>query len=329
MRCADVPLPTWSTDPAAAVRFSLDRSAGAIHSLVYASPLVVIDQFRAEPRHTLWRDVCVARSPMIVFARRAVEIHQDGGARFVASPVVASLYNRGQQYERSPIEEADFSDAFHFAPGLVREAIAAYDDSVHDREELFVNGAFPVSARTYLLQRSVFLYASRGAHADPLLIEEGAMAVLEACVAEAHRAWTTKRRRARAATENKRRDAVHTAQRLIAAEPTRLYSLDDLSEAVELSCFHLCRLFRSHTGMTIGEYLHRQRLRRSLEDLEHNDVELTTVALKHGYSSHSHYTSRFGREFDMTPSDVRRALVDARLLGLKQNCGSIDQRRRA
>lgn len=314
MRCADPPLPTWSTDPLARERFQSDCSRGAVNTPVYVSPLVVIDQFRAEPHHALWRDVCVARSPMVVFARRAVEIWQDAGERIIASPVVGTMYDRGQHYERTPIEESDYSDAFHFAPGLVRDAIAEFDPAARDRESLFPCGSFPVSASTYLLQRSVFLYASRGAHPDPLRVEEGAMAVLDASLADAFRASSRPRRHARSATDRKRRDAVLAAQRIIAADPARLYSLDDLSESVDLSCFHLCRLFRSYSGMTIGEFIHRQRLRRALEDLEQPDLELTTVALKHGYSSHSHFTSRFGREFERTPSDVRRTLLDARSL---------------
>lgn len=312
MRCAEATLPTWSTDPPTSSRFASDIASGAINAPVYASPLVVIDQFRAEPRHALWREVRVARSPMVAFARRAVEVRQEGGPRIIASPVVATLHNRGQEYDRAPIEDADFSDAFHFAPGLVREALAEFDPEALDREALFPHGSFPVSAATYLLQRRVFLYALRGAHPDPLRIEEGAMAVLEAGLKDAHRAWSTPRRPARHETDAKRREAVHEAQRIIAADPTRLHSLDALSEAVDLSCFHVCRLFRVYVGMTIGEFTHRLRLRRSLEDLERHDVDLASVAQKHGYSSHSHYTARFGREFERTPSEVRRMLLSSR-----------------
>jgi AraC-like DNA-binding protein len=223
---------------------------------------MVIDRFRVRPDHDMWCGVSVARSHMIVFARRAVEIEQAARRRLVASPVIATLYNRGQEYRRTPIEDEDLNEAFHFAPGLVRDAIAAFDPSVLDREDVFAHGSFPVSASTYLLQRRVVLYAARGPHADPLRVEEGALQVLER----------------------------------------------SLADAVELSPFHLCRVFRAHVGMTIGEFVHRERLRRSLGELERASIDLTEVALKYGYASHSHFTSRFGREFNATPSTIRRAL---------------------
>ncbi len=309
MRAADSLLPTWSTDPGAGAAFTEDRARGALNAPLYASPRMVIDRFRVRPDHDMWCGVSVARSHMIVFARRAVEIEQAARRRLVASPVIATLYNRGQEYRRTPIEDEDLNEAFHFAPGLVRDAIAAFDPSVLDREDVFAHGSFPVSASTYLLQRRVVLYAARGPHADPLRVEEGALQVLERSLADAHDAWSQHRRRGVSpSTPSGQREAVRQALRIITAAPERRMTLDELSDAVELSPFHLCRVFRAHVGMTIGEFVHRERLRRSLGELERASIDLTEVALKYGYASHSHFTSRFGREFNATPSTIRRAL---------------------
>jgi AraC-like DNA-binding protein len=50
------------------------------------------------------------------------------------------------------------------------------------------------------------------------------------------------------------------------------------------------------------------RLRASLEAIAERSLDLTSVALDHGFSSHSHFTAAFRREWGMTPSDWRARL---------------------
>ena len=82
-------------------------------------------------------------------------------------------------------------------------------------------------------------------------------------------------------------------------------SLSDVGEEVGLSVFHLCRLFKRRMGTTIHRYLTRLRLRTALEMLGTPGVDLTRVALALGFSSHSHFTDCFRREYGITPSRFR------------------------
>jgi AraC-like DNA-binding protein len=89
-------------------------------------------------------------------------------------------------------------------------------------------------------------------------------------------------------------------------------TLEDVGRAVGVSPFHLCRLFRAVTGTTIARYRHTLRLRAALERVARPDADLSAVALDHGYSSHSHFTAAFRREFGMTPTEFRRAAARSR-----------------
>ncbi len=52
-------------------------------------------------------------------------------------------------------------------------------------------------------------------------------------------------------------------------------------------------------------YLTRLRLRAALEKLAEPRVDLTVLALDVGFSSHSHFTRSFQREFGLAPSQAR------------------------
>jgi AraC-like DNA-binding protein len=56
------------------------------------------------------------------------------------------------------------------------------------------------------------------------------------------------------------------------------------------------------------------RLRASLEPLLDGTTPVTDIALAHGYSSHSHYSSAFRAALGMTPSDARQARHGPRLM---------------
>jgi AraC-like DNA-binding protein len=75
---------------------------------------------------------------------------------------------------------------------------------------------------------------------------------------------------------------------------------------VHASPFHLARVFRERAGVPVHRYLTRLRLRAALERLSDGADDLTALALDLGFSSHSHFTDAFRREFGRSPSDVRR-----------------------
>ena len=107
------------------------------------------------------------------------------------------------------------------------------------------------------------------------------------------------------AMSKRQRAAVDQAERLLSARFEASLSLGDIAQRVGLSPYQLCRAFRSATGRTLGEYRQHLRIRSSLERLSETSESITDIALGLGFSSHSHFTYSFRREFGFAPSTVR------------------------
>jgi AraC-like DNA-binding protein len=88
-------------------------------------------------------------------------------------------------------------------------------------------------------------------------------------------------------------------------------SVQDIASAVGTSPFHLCRVFRAHTGRTMHEYRAELRVRLALEMLEASgrNTSLSRVAHDAGFSSHSHFVLAANRYGGATPSALRRSLA--------------------
>jgi AraC-like DNA-binding protein len=83
--------------------------------------------------------------------------------------------------------------------------------------------------------------------------------------------------------------------------------LAEVAARLEVSPFRLCRTFRRETGSTVHRYRNRLRLAASLELLRQTRGGVTDVALSLGFSSHSHFTAAFRKEYGGTPREIRRA----------------------
>lgn len=99
--------------------------------------------------------------------------------------------------------------------------------------------------------------------------------------------------------------AVRRARLILASGLETAPGLDELAAAVGYSHFHLCRIFKARTGMSVTDYLHRLRLNEAVLELQLGTEDLSSLAYRLGYSSHSHFTDRFRRFYGMTPSTFR------------------------
>jgi AraC family transcriptional regulator len=101
------------------------------------------------------------------------------------------------------------------------------------------------------------------------------------------------------------RDLAERATALIARSLAQPLSLPRLAERLRTSPFHLARVFRAQTGFSVDAYGRSLRLRAALERLPAYTDGLTALALELGFSSHSHFTEAFRREFGVAPSVLR------------------------
>lgn len=264
---------------------------------------VQVGVFRCHPDHPSFGDSGPTNTFCFVFPRTSVLIALRDGHPFVADPNVITLYNRDQAYRRAAISpDGDRSDWYAVSEDVLRDAIRRHDRRAaesNDRPIRFARAA--ADAATYREQRQLFV-AIRDARAiDELFVEERVLGLLERVLASAYGDRTG------TATPNKRaQDLVAAAQEVLGrrfAEPLRLA---DFAREINCSVYHLCRSFQRALGVTLHAYRDELRLRNALERLE-EAADLTALALDLGYSSHSHFTSRFHRLFGESPSSTRVA----------------------
>jgi AraC-like DNA-binding protein len=87
-------------------------------------------------------------------------------------------------------------------------------------------------------------------------------------------------------------------------------SVTDIAAAVGTSPFHLCRIFRAHTGRTMHEYRTELRLRMALEHLASSaGMNLSQVAHELGFASHAHFVRVCQAHFGMPPGALRKRLA--------------------
>ncbi len=271
-------------------------------TVVFSSPLVEVGAFRCDVGHPCFRDSGPTEHNLFVFPRTSVVIQHEHERPFVTNPNVVTMYNLGQAYERRPVStRGDDCDWFGVDRSLALDVVRAFDPGIDDRAD----GPFRFSrvmsdAGTYTGQRRLFDRIQTGT-VPRIVVEETVVRLLERVVRQSYRSETIRPEE----LSVRQRDAVHQAERLLSVRFEDALSLDEIARRVDLSPYQLCRAFRSRTGRTLGEYRQHLRIRSSLERIRETSESITEIALGLGFSSHSHFTFAFRREFGFAPSSVR------------------------
>jgi AraC family transcriptional regulator len=281
-------------------------SENSASRILFSGPTVAIGEFRCPPGHRLWCDENIARGVLLVFPRVPVGIEQAGREKVLADSNTVMFYNAGQTYRRRLVcPRGDECEFFVIDGAAAADAVRRSDPRGADSPAApfpFVHG--PGDSRAYILQRRLCDRVRAGTAAEPLEIEETAMDLLGAAVAAACR---VRRRpmRHRQATSRAHADLAEAAKALLSRRLAEPLALGDIARAVHSSPYHLCRIFRRHTGDTMHHYRDRLRLRAALEALADGRCTLARLALDLGYCNQSHFSDAFGREFGITPSAFR------------------------
>ena len=218
-------------------------------------------------------------------------IRHECGDRFVADPTVVTFHNRGRVYRRWRIaEEADRCDWIAYADDIVAEAAGERPRMRDRRPDWFPSDFAFAASDVYVRQRRLFERLTAG-EADAVEVEEQSALLLDRALGAAPHAAIPRRREL---------EAIHHARATIAADPASVVSLRALSRRADMTPFQFCRVFSRISGETMTSYRLRLRLLSSLESLRAGSG-ITDVALTHGFSSHSHFTSAFRRAFGITP----------------------------
>lgn len=274
----------------------------AVAKVLFASPLVKVSDFSCDaPRSGRGEERCHELASVTII-RRGVHAFHARGREALAEPGVALLYRSGEAYALShPYERGvpDRSTCIEFDRALLEEVFGK-----RPRER---DLGTPLSPATQIFNFQLLSLLGDGT-ADRLAGEEAAMGLLQ-CVGAEFAARPESR--SLAATGQRRAEQ---ARAFIAARPEAAHTLEEVATAAACSPFHLARLFKRHTGMTIRGYRLRLRLALALQEVADGAPDLAAVAVRAGFADHSHMTSSFQRIFGSAPSALRKRLGGRRLL---------------
>jgi AraC-like DNA-binding protein len=239
----------------------------------------------------------------IAFIRAGVFVQHVGKQRVVADPSRVVFFSPGLPYRVShPADSGDECVVFAPAAGLVREAMQPHDRAAADvPAPTLPVGGVEADPRWFLLQ-SLLLRALVRDEVAPLAVEELACRMIGELLAAAYHDRTPQP----TATQAAHRDLADAARVVLNGTYRQRLSLSDVATRVHSSPYHLCRVFRRATGLTLSRYVNRLRLREAAARVADDERDLTRIAISCGFYDHSHFTNAFRREFGVPPSAVGR-----------------------
>jgi AraC family transcriptional regulator len=273
------------------------------------TPHVKVGAFRCAVGDPRFRDSGPTENHLVAFPRNGVWIRQAGSRRIVADPRVVTIYNRGQEYERAPIcPDGDRSDWFAVAPEHAFAIVREHDPRASVNEcSFFRFVATATDAALYLQQRRLFQRLERG-EMERFEAEEAVLALVGAVIASAAVTAGRSDKMSRKQT-SARRALVDAAQAELARTVSHATDVTELAQRLDTSPYHLCRVFREGTGLTLHAYRLDLRMRTAMERLADARADISRIALELGFSSHSHFTSAFRARVGMTPRDCQVRLL--------------------
>jgi len=268
---------------------------------IYETNFIRVGLFRCPPEHPMFEDSGPIDGNLLVFPRTSVYIQHAGGEPIVTSPNVVMFYNQGQVYRRYKISErGDQCEWFAFDGQVIVDALRPFDSKIEAHAERPFRLTHGLSDTTcYLLQRKVVEHLLNEVQPDELFIEETMLWILERIMEKVYQKTPQTRK-----DTSDQRDRVLAVQAALTTRFQEHLSLEKLASEFDYSPYYLCRIFRQHTGLTIHQYLTQVRLRTALEWITDNECNLTDLAFRLGFSSHSHFTMAFRKAFGVPPTHV-------------------------
>lgn len=83
-------------------------------------------------------------------------------------------------------------------------------------------------------------------------------------------------------------------------------SVETCAAAASYSTFHYCRLFSSHTGMSVREYINKRRVSEAAKLIKDTELPLKEIGYRCGFNSQESFTRVFKRVFHLSPRSYRQ-----------------------
>lgn len=278
---------------------------------LYRSPLVRVSDYNClSPRNSPEAEE-YSECNSIVLMRHGVFCKHFGRRRSITATVnQAIFFSKGSTYRIShPSDCGDRGTTFELPTRILNDIIRELDPAIDDRPDnpfSFVTG--PCDRNIFWRHRAlVRQLENAGSHPlEPLWIDVIAIQLVTDVLEIAFARQGASRSQHHDGTAADHAERTEAAKMYMASRIGERIMLDDIAREVHSSPFNFARIFRRQTGVPLHRYLMQLRLRSAMERLLDGTEDITCLALELGFSSHSHFTETFRREFGCTPSEVRR-----------------------
>lgn len=232
--------------------------------------------------------------------------HDAPNRQAIGTPSHAVFFAADTPYRLSfPGAKGDTAIILRFDDALAEEHVER-----RANRALASNGLLDAEA---LMSRSLLCARLKETNSDPFEIETRGLDLLEMSFCAMRPPYVFKR----AGSEARWARTVARMSEAVAAAPAKRWTIDRLADIAGQSPYHLCRTFRERTGVSVYDYVLRERLAASLLPVL-DGCDLTSVALDTGFASHSHFTARFREFFGATPAELRRRAKADGLIHLRK-----------
>jgi AraC-like DNA-binding protein len=241
----------------------------------------------------------------IVLPRAGAYQRRDAHGTFLADPNHILFYNAGEPYDIShPVGSEDSSTVFIIKPAVLFEMIQAHHPAVENNPQRLFQSSH-IIFKSYLQILQYQLLRTQPHRFDTLAVEEQILSLMSEILRASHHGRTCHQKPSPGTLRAHSEQTQHVKMFLNAHIQSPL-QLKHISSAVHLSPFHLCRIFKQNTGMTLHQYVKRLRLFNAAEHmLEHPAARLDLLALEYGFSNHGNFSTAFRQVFGINPSELR------------------------
>ena len=106
--------------------------------------------------------------------------------------------------------------------------------------------------------------------------------------------------------QHTRPEWIKTLAEVLQDEWDKFHSLDELSLVLNIHPVTISKYFTKSFGCTLGEYMRKLKIEKSLSLIQNSSLSLTEIALACGFADQSHFTRNFKRLTGQLPKEFQK-----------------------
>lgn len=273
-----------------------------VETLLFQSELVKIGAFECPLDSPCFSTTDSLDNDVFVLPQNPLWIRRNAGDYRFAEPGAILMHRAGSMLERRCMDgHGDRTYWFGVHPEVFVDGLQRHELSTQQ-----MGGAL-ITDPQFRYRLALFLKRLECQPLDRLAIEEEVLTLFfEICERRAEQQKKSPTTTSR--TGVRQQQLVDKTRAYLDAHLSEAIGLETVAANVGASLYHLCRMFREQTGLTMHAYRTRQRLGLVIDRLIRGKSDsLTGIALDFGFASHSHLSRVFQKQLGVPPSALRES----------------------